>query len=370
MENNFPKAAGALRKQPMDPVQMVEYNTAVENLNRVEGTRWPMIDAHVHVVDFTQKISSLKELLHYMDKTNVTKAVVFGLPVTKQHIETERDRPVYYLDDESPVYYYSMTDVILAEEYLKLDAEGRGRLYPTICGINCADRYAIEHVKRMFEAYPGVFRGVGELFFRHDDLTLMTQGEVPRPNNKTMWPVYDFCSEYGLPVSLHHNVTSVGVSSYPKYLHELEETLRKFPKLKVVFCHCGVSRRVNAPYYTKMVDRLLREYPGLHVDYAWVVYDEMIYKDQKVQKDWVDLTEKYSDRILIGSDVIGNFEKMGIINSRFNPFLEALSENARQDLCVRNAERLWGDTQNRVEDGRARKYPGLSGVELEPEAAA
>lgn len=361
-------SANALRKQPLDPVQIVEQNTALESLSRVSGPIYPMIDSHVHVVDFTQKISSLKELIGYMNTTNVKKAVVFGLPVTKQHLETERDRPVYYLDDESQVYYYSMTDVILAEEYLKLDVEERGRLYPTICGINCADRYAIEHIRRMFETYPGVFRGIGEVFFRHDDLTLMTPGEVPRPNNRTMFPVYEFCSEYGLPISVHHNITSVGISGYPKYLHELEEMLQNFPKLKVVFCHAGASRRVNAPYYTKMIDRLLREYPGLYVDYSWVVYDEMIYKNKRLQTDWLDLTERYSERVLIGSDVIGNFEKMGVINSRFNPFLEALTEKARQNVCIQNAERLWGDTQNRVEDGHKRKYPSLTQIQIESDS--
>lgn len=333
---------------------------AAEALARLRGPRWPMADAHIHAVDFTQKGPGLRELLAQMDRANVTKATVFGMPVTKQHLETERDRPVYYLDDESPAYYYSMTDAALAEDWLSLSASERERIWPTVCGFNPADRYAVEHVERMFRTYPGVFRGIGEVFFRHDDLTLMIPGEAPRPNGRAMWPVYEFASEYGVPFMLHHNVTSVGVSSYPKYLHELEEVLREFPKMTTVFCHCGVSRRVNAPYYARMIDRLLREYPRLHVDYSWVAYDDMICDENGVPKqEWVELTEKHSERILLGSDVIGNFERVGAINYRFELLLEKLSDRARENVATRNAERLWGRPLWRVETGRPRPYPGL-----------
>lgn len=144
-------------------------------LSRLSGPKYPMIDAHVHAVDFTQNTRGFKDLIYYMDRANIVKSVVFGLPVMKRWSETEREAPVYYLDDDTDCYYYSFTDGIIAEEYKKLSSEEQERIYPLICGFNPTDRYAIEHIKRMYQFYPGVFRGIGEILLRHDDLTLLTE---------------------------------------------------------------------------------------------------------------------------------------------------------------------------------------------------
>jgi hypothetical protein len=90
-----------------------------------------------------------------------------------------------------------------------------------------------------------------------------------------------------------------------------------------------------------MIERLLLQYPGLHIDYSWIIFDEIICKDAKPDPEWIELTERFSTRILIGSDVIGNFHKMGVINHRYDVFLECLSEETRQNICINNAERLF-----------------------------
>ncbi len=113
----------------------------------------------------------------------------------------------------------------------------------------------------------------------------------------------------------------------------------------MIFCHCGISRRVYAPFYKKMIERLLLQYPGLHVDYSWIIFDEIICKNGRPDPEWIELTERFSTRILIGSDVIGNFHKIGIINHRYDIFLERLTEETRQNICFNNAERLFAGTR-------------------------
>ena len=267
------------------------------------------------------------------------------MPVTKQWSEYEREAPEYYLDDDSECYYYSTTDTIVAEEYKKLSLENQARIYPLICGFNPADKHAINHIKRMYDLYPGVWSGIGEILLRHDDLTLLTNGDIPRINSKTLYPIFEFADAYNLPVSIHNNISTTWIADRPKYLHELEEILREFPRMKMIFCHCGISRRVYAPFYKKMIERLLLQYPGLHIDYSWIIFDEIICKDGLPDPKWIELTEQFSTRILIGSDVIGNFHKMGVINHRYDVFLECLSEETRQNICVNNAERLFSDTK-------------------------
>ena len=52
------------------------------------------------------------------------------MPVTKIWAEWDRMPPIYYLNNNSRCYYYSMTDVIVAEEIKKLPSKQRKRFYP------------------------------------------------------------------------------------------------------------------------------------------------------------------------------------------------------------------------------------------------
>jgi len=340
-----------------------EFVKKARDLERLRGCKYEMTDAHIHIIDFLQETEGLKKLLYYMDKTNIKKGVIFGMPVKKAWKETEKNAPEYYLDDDNECYYYSFTDGIVAEEYNKLDEKEKDRFYPMVCGFNPMDINAIEHIKNMFKFYPGVFCGIGEILLRHDDLTFLTQGEPPRIHNKALFPILDFAWEHDLPVLIHNNISVPGVSDHPKYLHELEAILREFPKTKIIFAHLGASRRVYAPYYKQMIKRLLEEYPSLYLDYSWSVFEDIIAKDDATLEEWVELSEEFSDRILIGSDILGkDFHKIGFINYKFTKLLEQLSPKARKNITTKNAEFLFGNKKNRVENGLKRRYPTLDDI--------
>jgi hypothetical protein len=281
-----------------------DFESRINDLDKIKWSKYKMIDSHIHIVNFRQETEWLNKLLYYMDKANISKAVIFWMPVKKLWSEHERISPEYYLDDDSECYYDSFTDWVVAEEYNKLPKKDQDKFYPLICGFNPMDINAIRHVENMFKFYPGVFCWIWEVLLRHDDLTFMTQWEPPRINNKAMYPIFEFAVEYDLPVVVHNNITSPWVSDHPKYLFELEQVLRDFPKAKIVFAHCGASRRVYSPYYKKMIERLLSEYPALYVDYSWVIFDHIIMRNDETKQDWIELTEKYSDRILIWSDIL------------------------------------------------------------------
>ena len=321
------------------------------------GSKYPMIDGHLHIVNFVQETPGGDALMHYLDQSNVTKAVVFGLPITKSWTEYDRESPDYYLANDAPCYYYGYTDVTVAEIYRKLSAAHQDRLYPLICGFNPVDKFAIRHVERVYEQYPDVFCGIGELLLRHDDLTAFTYGDTARANHKALWPIYEFAAAYDLPVLIHHNITSVTRGDFPVYLNELEEALREFPHTRFVFAHCGISRRLNVPFYHQMVERLLDRYQNLWVDYSWIVFDVLICPDRKPSEDWLKLTEKYSDRICLGSDMVTKFERIGPELQRYDVFLDLLSEKARQNVCINTAEFVYGGNKNKVVASNKRAAP-------------
>ena len=50
------------------------------SLTPLRGSKYKMIDAHLHVVNFIQETPGGNALIEAMDKANVDKAVIFGLP--------------------------------------------------------------------------------------------------------------------------------------------------------------------------------------------------------------------------------------------------------------------------------------------------
>ncbi len=327
------------------------------SLAPLKGSKYPLIDAHLHAINFVQETPGGEALLYYMDQANIGKAVIFGMPVSKLWSEYDREPPDYYLANDAPCYYYGYTDVTLAEMVRALSSQQQDRLYPLMCGFNPVDRYAIRHVERLYAQYPDVWSGIGEMLLRHDDLTAFTYGENARANHRALWPVYEFAAAYDLPVLLHHNITSVTKSDHPVYLYELEEAVREFPRTRFIFAHCGMSRRVNVPFYYQMVDRLLAQYPNLCVDYSWIIYDEVICPKGQPSPDWIALTERYSDRICLGSDLVARFERLGPELQRYDVFLDQLSETARANVCWNTAERIYGGNKGKVKNNTPRRVP-------------
>ncbi len=300
----------------------------------------PLTDSHIHLVDFLQGSDGIARLLEQMDRTGVERAVIFGLPVTKKWNAFDPIEPHYYLDDEARCYYYSYTDQLVSEALEGLSEAQRSRFAPLICGFNPTDRHAVRHIERMMGE--GTFwRGVGEVMLRHDDLTNLTFEETARANHPAMTPVYEFCVARGVPILLHQNSTSVGRHDDYVYLHELEEVLDRHPGLSVVWGHCGLSRRVFHDRYHEMVDRMLSMYSNLHVDASWVGFDDEMCARGLVRAEWIDLVERHADRFMIGSDLVGHFERLEPTLRRYDDLLLGLSEPACRQVASGNAQRMF-----------------------------
>lgn len=287
-------------------------------------------DAHCHVVDFIQDSEGLARLLSHMDAAGVAHCQIMGLPVTKKWDQADPRAPTYYLDNDSRVYFYGMTDVAVARAYLALPASKRRRLHPFLCGFNPTDRYAINHVRKMLDWYPQVWQGIGEVMLRHDDLTALTLGETARADHPALDAVYDLAAERGLPVQLHSNVGNKRLRE-PIYLHEVAAALTKHPRTTIILAHAGVSRDFNIPTIAADINRLMTAHPNLWIDLSWVVYEECVAPGGNIDRRWVDLVEAFPTRVMIGTDMIGHFADYGATIGKYDPFLAALRpETARR----------------------------------------
>ena len=310
--------------------------------NKYQKPLFEMIDSHLHYTDFLGRTEGIKSLLNYMNENNIKKTVLFGCPVKKIWSDNEISMPEYYLDDDNYCYYDSFSDTLIANAILSLSKKEQERFYPLVCWFNPMDINSITYLENIFKLYPWIFCWLWEIFYRHDDLTSQTIGEPPRMNTVATEKIIEFAGKYNLPILVHNNMTSPTVKDYPKYLKEFEETLFKFPRTKIILAHCGASRRLNIPNYIDLIDRLLREYDNLYLDYSWVIFDEVIMANETSFNEWIEITEKYNKKIMIWSDLLWlSFHKIWIENSKFNKFLLHLSEKTRENICINNSENLF-----------------------------
>ncbi|MFJ3447333.1 amidohydrolase family protein [Pseudomonas sichuanensis] len=298
-------------------------------------------DAHLHYLDFFQETEGMPALLKAMDAAGVEQSMISGIPVAKKWHEDEPKRPRYYAGDDADAYWYSATDLYVAAALEKLAPEQRRRFHPFLTGFNPVDKNAVSHIERMLELYPGLWQGIGEVFTRHDDLTALTSGDTPRANNEAMTRIYHLAAERDLPVLLHSNITSKRERN-PLYLAEIEEPLRNHPHTRFIWAHAGSSLEIHRhqtqmDFLLPVLTRLLEDYPNLYVDLSWSVLEPYLLDAEGVPRQaWLQLVERFPERFMLGSDLVGRFDNLGEQLHGFKPFLDALPEAVANKLARDN----------------------------------
>lgn len=280
-------------------------------------------------------------LFKAMDEAGVEHAALMGMPLTKKWHENEPRRPRYYLGDDASLYWYSATDAILAEAVRSLPAAQRRRIHPFMSGFNPADKNATLHIEHMIRLYPDLWQGLGEVMTRHDNLTALVQGEVPRANSEAMMRIYRIAARHDLPVLLHSNITSLRERDLI-YLEELTDALASNPRTRIIWAHAGTSGTINRwqermPGLAKAIDELLGKHDNLWIDLSWSVLEpHILNSDEDPRKAWLELVRKYPDRFMLGSDVVGHFGSVGKLMNRFAPLLDALPDDVARKLARDN----------------------------------
>jgi len=303
-----------------------------------------LVDGEVHVLDFNQSGDPLEQLFSVMDASDVRSAWVMGVPLQKLWQEDAPQRPLAYESDDAPVYYYSATDFIVARRIMALPPEQQERLYPFICGFNPTDRNAVNHIRLMLEMYPGLWSGIGEILTRHDALSRLTYGETARADHPALDDVYKLAAARCLPVLLHSNITSNREPDFI-YLGEVERAVAAHPDTMFIWAHAGcaanIERRQHLEGLEAQVERLLESYPNLSIMLSWtLVSSYLLDGDESPQQEWLDLVSRYPQRFMVGSDIVGRFEKLPAALDKVKTFLAALPPEVAAQVASANALRM------------------------------
>jgi hypothetical protein len=313
-------------------------------------------DSHLHVTNYVQEGTTLRELLKVMGD-RVGRAAVFGLPLQQMwdYGNTGGFAPTYYLHTDAPLYYYSFTDAWLAMQYKSLTPAEQARFDPMIIGFNPADMYATDHIRRVLLTFPGVFTGIGEFSIHKEFVSAKIPGKTASLLDPALDRLFDFCAETGLVAILHSDidVPFPKPGQDPYMVVQMRDLLQRHPNVNIIWAHAGLGRVVHpVKDQLSFMERGLANpaLRGFYVDISWDEMAKYVVASPETIQATADLINKYPDRWLFGSDEVAPTEQQKYLKTYdiYAPLLGRLTPDARHKLLAGNYERLFDEARRRV----------------------
>jgi len=313
-------------------------------------------DSHFHLTNYVQEGTDVKDYVAMMGDV-VKRSTLFGIPLQQmwQYENTGDFAPYYYLQTDSPLYYYSFTDASIAMAYRSLAPEQQARLDPMITGFNPADMYAADHIRRVLLTFPGVFSGIGEFTIHKEFVSSKISGPVATLTDPALDRILDFAGEVGLVVILHNDIDMPfpKAGQEPYMIAQLRELLARHPNTTVIWAHCGLGRVVQpVEGQIAMLERALANPESRHVyiDISWDETAKYITSSPETVKAVADLINRYPDRFLFGSDVVApaSIESPLKVYHAYDALWAQLTPQASRMVRLENYERLFDAARVKV----------------------
>jgi predicted TIM-barrel fold metal-dependent hydrolase len=326
-------------------------------------------DAHFHLTNYVQRGTDMGRYVDEIMGDKIGRSTVFGIPLQQTwSYENSGDfAPTYYLQSDAPLYYYSFTDAWIASQYLKLGPGQRKRLDPMITGFNPADMYAVDHIRRVLETYPGVFTGIGEFTIHKEFVSSKVAGEIASLTDPALDRILDFAGEVGLVVILHSDVDMpfAKAGAEPVFLTQMKDLLRRHPKTTIIWAHIGLGRVVHPvqgqatagaternPTYAGMVEAMAGDPALSHVyyDISWDEVAKYAVSSPQAMRNTSAMLNKYPDRFLFGTDNVAPAEQATQLRvyDMWDPIWKLLTPEASRKIRLENYERLFDAARVKV----------------------
>jgi predicted TIM-barrel fold metal-dependent hydrolase len=311
-------------------------------------------DSHVHLTDYIQEGVTVRALLATMG-ARVKRAALFGVPL--QQLWSQRvsgdTAPTYYLNADTPLYYYSFTDAQIAMAYRSLSKEQQARFDPMITGFNPADMYAVDHIKRVLRTFPGVFTGIGEFTIHKEFVSSKVAGEVASLQDPALDRVLDFAAESGLLVLIHNDidVPFAKPGSKPAYLEQMRALLARHPQTTLIWAHTGLGRVIRpVEHHAAVLEALLNEFGNLYLDISWNEVAKYLTATPESLAISAELLTRHPDRFLFGTDEVAPKDPDAYLSvyRQYAPLWAKLDPATSQKIRLSNYERLFDQAARKV----------------------
>lgn len=338
-------------------------------------------DAHFHLTNYIMEGTDMSDYVEMMAGT-IGRSTVFGLPLQQMwsYRNTGDFAPYYYLQSDAPLYYYSFTDAQIAMAYKALSAEQQARLDPMITGFNPADMYAVDHIKRVLQIFPGVFSGLGEFTIHKEFVSSKVAGNIANLTDPALDRIFEFAGEAGLPVILHNDLNTPFPKDgqEPYMLKQLKELFERHQDTTIIWAHIGLGRVVRPlPQQLAVIEKICDTPSMSHVymDISWDEVAKYATATPEAVESAAEILNKYPDRFLFGTDSVApqSLDSLTSVYHLWDPVWEKLTPEAKQKVTTGNYERIFDkarkdvrawEAANKDVPGRPIKWSPASGYAL------
>ncbi|MBV9957657.1 MAG: amidohydrolase family protein [Acidobacteria bacterium] len=313
-------------------------------------------DSHFHLTNYIQEGINIHDFLKIMgDKAG--RVALFGIPLQQQwsyRVDGER-KPTYYLNSDTPLYYYSFTDAWIATAYKSLNRAEQARFDPMITGFNPSDMYAADHVRRVLEAFPGVFSGIGEFSIHKEFVSAKVAGEVASLEDPALDRLIDFAAQVGLVVLIHNDIDTpfAKEGSPPAYFEQVKALFKRHPQATIIWAHIGIGRIIR-PVRAQgaLIEELLKDPAFNHVsfDISWSEVAKYAVSTPEATKTVAGIINRYPDRFLFGTDEVAppDQETYLRVYNQYAPLWKQLDKVASEKVRKGNYERIFDAARQKV----------------------
>lgn len=321
------------------------------------ATEEPVVnDSHFHLTNYIQEGTDIHDFLRIMGN-KVGRVALFGIPLQQQwsYENSGESAPTYYLQTDSPLYYYSFTDAYIAMAYRSLSKEEQARFEPMITGFNPTDMYAADHIRRVLQTFPDVFSGIGEFSIHKEFVSAKIAGETADLQNRALDRVLDFAAEVGLVVIIHNDmdVPFPKQGAPPAYLEQMKALLKRHPNTTIIWAHTGVGRVVRpikdhaANLAVILSDPTLK---NVYFDISWDEVAKYVVANPETTKITAELINRFPDRFLFGTDEVAPTSQQSYLKVyyQYEPLWKLLSPEASEKVRKGNFARLFDEARPKV----------------------
>ena len=304
--------------------------------NRNTQPQTAVTDLHLHPQPFGGTSIPYKELMSYLDQTEVRFVLLYGIGQTLPY----DGECTYYLDCIGTNALPSIkNDFENAANYVEFPQDnihvGLSMTFPDLANPEAI----VAGIELLDAEYPGLFQWMGEVNLHKE--ALRGNGHIPASiEDIAEWK--DFMSilqRRGIPIALH---SDLGDNDNPtKNLHLMREVLRLYPDNKIVWMHMGLSRELvtmEPADHIKLMSEFLDNNPNLYLDISWTVIAEAYFNTPEKRAMYAEFFNRYPTRILAGTDFVAASNKdFSVYNKEANVtggILADLDDNAFRAIAL------------------------------------
>jgi hypothetical protein len=323
-------------------------------------------DSHFHLTNYIQQGIDIRQFLQIMG-TRVGRSTLFGIPLQQQwsYANSATFAPTYYLHTDAPLYYYSFTDAYIASVFRSLSTQEQARFDPMITGFNPADMYGVDHIRRVLQAFPGVFSGIGEFSIHKEFVSAKIPGETASLTNPALDRILDFAAESGLVVLIHNDidVPFAKTNAEPVYLSQMKALLKRHQGATIIWAHIGLGRIVHPvqasaeaaerpPTQLEIVEAMIADPELRHVnfDISWDEVAKYAVSSPESIRRVAEAINRYPDRFLFGTDTVApaSAAPYFAVFDLWTPVWRLLTADASFKVRKGNYERIFDEGRRRV----------------------